>query len=260
VADNANVYVTYAHGRRPKVLSPKSPTTPYGAPTFAEAAPETVDNYEFGAKALFFGDLRVDTSVYFFNYKNFQSSRIENQKFVTFNAGQAQSIGFEGTADWAATDWVDFFATLTLNRARFVGSSAYKGNQFRLNPDEKLSFGASLRQPLFGGTINFLPTYTWQSKIYFDDNNDRPDLQTTKLGALIADTKQDEFQRQYGLLNFRLSYQQDNKPWSVSVFVTNVLDQKFIKDAGNSGDNLGIPTFIAGEPRFFGVNLSLKTH
>jgi len=259
-ADNASLYVTYAHGRRPKVLSAKSPTTPFGAPSFAEAAAETVDNYEFGGKAMLFNQLRLDTSLYFYNYKNFQSSRIVNQRFVTFNAGQAQAIGFEATADWAITDWADFFGTLTLNRARFVGASAYKGDQFRLNPDEKLSVGLSLRHNLFGGTFNFLPTYTWQSKIYFDDNNDRPDLQTVALGNLIADTKQDELQKQYGLLNFRLTYQMDNKPWSVSLFMSNVLDQKFIKDAGNSGDNLGIPTFIAGEPRFFGASVSFKTH
>lgn len=260
VADNASLYATYARGRRPKVLSAKSPSTPYGAPSFTEAAAETVDNYEVGGKAMLFDAVRLDTTFYFFNYKNFQSTKLVNQQYVSFNAGQAQSIGFEGTADWAITDWADFFGTLTLNRARFVGSSIYKGDQFRLNPDQKLSVGLSLRHNVFGGTLNFLPTYTWQSKVYFDDNNDRPDLQTTKSGNLIADTKQDELQRQYGLLNFRLTYQQDNKPWSVAFFVTNVLDQKFIKDAGNSGDNLGIPTFIAGEPRFLGASFTMKTH
>ncbi len=260
VDDNASLYATYARGRRPKVLSAKSPLTPFAAPSFTEAAAETVDNYEVGGKALLFNALRLDTTFYFYNYKNFQSTKIVNQQYVSFNAGQAQAIGFEGTADWAITNWADFFGTLTVNRARFVGGSIFKGDQFRLNPDEKLSAGLSLRQTVFGGTLNFVPTYTWQSKVYFDDNNDRPDLQTTVAGNLIADTKQDEFQKQYGLLNLRLFYQMDDKPWSVSVFVNNVLDQKYIKDAGNSGDNLGIPTFIAGEPRFFGATLSIKTH
>ena len=30
------------------------------------------------------------------------------------------------------------------------------------------------------------------------------------------------------------------------------------QDAGNTGDGLGMPTFIAGRPRTWGVNLSLR--
>jgi Outer membrane receptor proteins, mostly Fe transport len=261
VADNTSVYATYARGRRPKVVSPKSPATPLSDPRFQDAPAESVDSYEIGAKtAAFDNTLRVDTTFYFYDYTNFQSTKIVNQQYVSFNAGKAEAYGFEGTVDWALADWADMFGTVSVSRARFVGDSVFKGNQFRLNPDGKFSLGASLRQSFWGGTFNFLPTYTWQSKIYFDDNNDRPDLQTVAAGNLIADTKQDEYQNAYGLLNLRLSYQPDNAPWSASVFVTNVLDKKFIKDAGNSGDNLGIPTFIAGEPRFFGASLSFKTH
>ena len=34
--------------------------------------------------------------------------------------------------------------------------------------------------------------------------------------------------------------------------------EKFIKDAGNTGDGLGMPTFIAGEPRTYGLTVSLR--
>jgi outer membrane receptor protein involved in Fe transport len=261
VADNTSLYATYARGRRPKVLSAKSPATPLADPRFQESPAETVDSYEIGAKtAAFDNTLRADATFYFYDYTNFQSTKIVNQQYISFNAGKAEAYGFEGTLDWALTDWADVFGTVSVSRARFVGDSVFKGNQFRLNPDGKFSLGASLRYAALGGTFNFLPTYTWQSKIFFDDNNDRPDLQTTAAGNLIADTKQDEYQNAYGLLNLRLSYQPDNAPWSASVFASNILNKKFIKDAGNSGDNLGIPTFIAGEPRFFGASLSFKTH
>jgi iron complex outermembrane recepter protein len=261
VANNTSIYATYARGRRPKVLSAKSPATPLADPRFQEAPAESVDSYEVGAKtAAFDNTLRADATFYFYDYTNFQSTKIVNQQYVSFNAGKAEAYGFEGTLDWALADWADVFGTVSVSRARFVGDSVFKGNQFRLNPDGKFSLGASLRQAFLGGTFSLLPTYTWQSKIYFDDNNDRPDLQTTAAGNLIADTKQDEYQNAYGLLNLRLSYQPDDAPWSASVFVTNVLDKKFIKDAGNSGDNLGIATFIAGEPRFFGGSISYKTN
>ena len=256
VDDNTSLYATYARGRRPKVESAKTPAVPYAAPTFQEAPAEEVDSYEVGAKlAALDNTLRIDTAFYFYDYNNFQSVKLVNQQFVSFNAGKAEAYGFEGTIDWALADWADFFGTLSASHARFVGASLYHGNQFRLNPDVKFSLGGSLRHALFGGTLNFLPTYTWQSKVFFDDNNDIP----SEKNQLIAEKVHDQYQNAYGLLNLRLSYQPDNAPWTVSAFVTNVLDQKFIKDAGNSGDNLGIPTFIAGEPRFFGASVSFKT-
>jgi iron complex outermembrane recepter protein len=253
--DNTSFYATYARGRRPEVLSAKSPTAPNGDPTFTPAPAELVDSYEIGAKTFAMdGKLRLDAALYFYDYTNFQSSRLESGEFVSFNAGKAEAYGFESTMEWAVADRADLFATYTYNRARFVGASIYQGNKFRLNPDHKFSVGASIRQDLFGGTFNFLPTYTWQSKIYFDDDDDIASEQDN----LIADTKLDEFQKPYGLLNLRLTWQPEGRPWSISAYASNVLDQKYIKDAGNSGDNLGIPTFIAGEPRFFGMSISLK--
>jgi outer membrane receptor protein involved in Fe transport len=69
---------------------------------------------------------------------------------------------------------------------------------------------------------------------------------------------QDEKQKAYGLLNLRLTYQPENSPLTFGAFVTNVLEQDYIKDAGNTGDAFGIPTFIAGEPRFVGGSVSIK--
>ena len=253
-----SLYANYARGRRPKVLNALTPAAPFGTPNFSEASPETVDSYEAGAKVLALdGKLRADVAVYTYQYANFQTSVLLNNTPTTTNAGHANAWGFESSLDWAITDWADFFGTYAYNRARFAGTSIYAGNKFRLNPDHKLSAGLALHQNIFGGTVTLLPTYTWQSKIFFDDDNDIPALQTTHL---LPDTKQDEFQKQYGLFNARLSYAPDGAIWTAAVFVNNMLNQKYIKDAGNTGDNLGIPTFIAGEPRFFGVSLSLKMH
>jgi len=257
VEADTSLYATYARGRRPKVLDPLTPASPYGAPDFTSVAAESVDSYEVGAKTLTLdGRLRADVAAYMYEYTNFQTSVLLNNVPTTTNAGKANAWGIETTVDWAITDWADFFGTYAYNRARFGGDSIFKGNKFRLNPDHKLSLGLSLRQTLFGGTFNLLPTYTWQSKIFFDDDNDIPALQTSHL---LPDLVQDEFQRQYGLLNARLTYEPENAAWTAGVFVNNILDQKYIKDAGNTGDNLGIPTFIAGEPRFYGASLSIRT-
>ena len=47
--------------------------------------------------------------------------------------------------------------------------------------------------------------------------------------------------------------------WRIEAFVTNLFDKNYIKDAGNTGDGLGLPTFIAGEPRFYGIAISFRT-
>ena len=104
-------------------------------------------------------------------------------------------------------------------------------------------------------SIDFTPSVTWQSKVFFDDDNDRPDLQTTNL---IPDTVQDEYQKPYALVDARLGVETANGRWRIEGFVTNLLDQKYIKDAGNTGDALGLPTFIAGEPRMYGISASLR--
>ena len=42
------------------------------------------------------------------------------------------------------------------------------------------------------------------------------------------------------------------------VNIDNLFDKEYIKDAGNAGTGLGMPTFIAGEQRFYGVSATLK--
>jgi outer membrane receptor protein involved in Fe transport len=59
-------------------------------------------------------------------------------------------------------------------------------------------------------------------------------------------------------LNLRLGFTPAKSHWSVELFGDNLLDEQFIKDAGNTGDSLGVPTFIAGEPRTYGATLSVR--
>lgn len=269
LSDDANIYANYARGRRPKVLSASAPSHPLalllaggaaqiGQPKFSEVDAEQVDSYEIGAKALLLDRrLRLDTAVYFYNYENFQATVQQGTEFITTNAGEAKSYGFEGQATFAANANLDLFLTYGFNHSRFE-NGVYEGNRFRLSPDHRVSIGAQWRLPVTGGAIEVLPTYTWQSKMFFDNDNDRPDLQTVARGAIVADLIQDEYQDAFGLLNLRIRYAPTSQNWSVEAFGENILDEKYIKDAGNSGDNLGMPTFIAGRPASYGVAFKLK--
>ena len=257
LSDDANLYASYARGRRPAVLAVGGPAAPYGAARFDLVEAETVDSFEVGYKAaLFDRSLRLDTAVYYYDYDNFQTVEQQGTLFVITNAGKAKAYGFEGQAEWRIIAGLDVYATYAWNQARFDGG-AYDGNSFRLSPDHTASIGANWKFDALGGEISVRPSYSWQSKVFFDDNNDRAVFQQPP-AAFLPDNIQDEVQDSYGLVDLRVGYKPDAGSWTVGAFVTNLTDESYIIDAGNTGDSLGLPTFIGGRPRMWGVTMGWK--
>ncbi|NBB14669.1 TonB-dependent receptor [Caulobacter sp. SLTY] len=257
VSDDINLYASYARGRLPEVLAVGAPGTPGMPPRFDALAAETVDSYEVGAKAaLLDGRLRLDGAIYFYDYKNFQTVEQQGTVFVITNAGAADAYGFEGSLDWRVVPGLNLLATYGYSHARF-SEGAYEGNSFRLSPDHTFSLAASWSFDALGGTFNIRPSYTWQSEVFFEDDNDRAVFQQPP-AAFVADNIQDERQDAYGLVNLRASYKPDGTNVTVEVFATNLTDEDYIIDAGNTGDSLGLPTFIPGAPRMVGASLGWK--
>lgn len=257
LTDDVNLYASYARGRRPEVLATAGPAVPYDPARFQVVEAETVDSYEVGAKfALLGGSLRVDTSAYYYSYDNFQTIEQQGTLFVVTNAGAAKAYGFEGQVEWRALSGLDFYATYAYSHARFDGG-AYDGNRFRLSPDNSLSIGASWKFDALGGQFDIRPAYTWQSKVFFDDNNDLASFQQLPQ-VFVADNVQDEYQDAFGLVSLRASYRPAAGNWTLGAFVTNLTDEEYIIDAGNTGDSLGLPTFIAGAPRMYGFSVGWK--
>ncbi|RYY23118.1 MAG: TonB-dependent receptor [Sphingomonadales bacterium] len=256
-SDNASIYASYARGRRPQILAASAPSAPLGAARFNLLPSETVDSFEIGAKtAMMNRRFFLDGSVFLYNYNNFQTTEQQGVTFVTTNAGKAQSYGFEGQARWVPSRDISLFATYAYNHSRFK-SGIRESNRFRLSPDHGASFGAILGLPLGdAGRITFTPSVTYQSSVFFDDDNDLPALQQPPR-ALVADNIQDEKQPGYALFNARIGFEAKSG-WQIEAFVENAFDKKYINDAGNTGDGLGMPTFISGNPRFYGVAATLR--
>lgn len=254
---DASLYATYARGRRPEVLAATSPASPFASALFNPVQSERVDSYEIGAKtALADRTLFLDGAFFFYKYNNFQTTVQQGVQFVITNAGKAESYGFEGQARWSPNDMISLFATYAYNHSRFK-TGARDGNHFRLSPDHSGSIGATGAMPLGRGRVMLTPTLTWQSKTFFDNENDRPDLQQPP-ASLVSDPLQDEFQNGFALVNARIGYEAPGRAWRIEAFVENMLAQKYIKDAGGTGDALGLPTAIVGDPRFYGISASVR--
>lgn len=254
-SEDLSFYASYARGRRPDVISTSAPATPLGAARFNVVDAEEVNSVEGGAKAkLAGGRVFLSGAVFHYDYDNFATSFRQGAQVVTLNAGKAKAYGFEGEARVQADDYWTLFATYGYNHAR-LKTGLREGNHFRLSPDSTFSVGAAFSHEALGGKLTFTPTYTWRSKMFFDDDNDRSDLQSA---GLFPDTTVDEYQNAYGLLNVRVGFGAADDRWKVEAFVENLSDEKYLKDAGNTGDSFGIPTFIAGKPRFMGVGITFR--
>jgi outer membrane receptor protein involved in Fe transport len=255
--DDTSFYAIYARGRRPEVLSALNPEVPFGDPRFSLVDAETVDSFEIGAKtSLMNRKLYLDGALFYYKYDNFQTLEQEGTTFVTTNAGKAESYGFEAQVRYDPSRDLRLFANYAYNHARFK-SGILDGNRFRLAPEHTFSAGMTWAHDIGPGRLDFTPAVTYQSKVYFDDNNDESALQQPP-ATLLPDLIQDEFQDGYALVSARLGYGLNGGRYRAELFVENLFDKEYIKDAGNSGDALGLPTFIAGEPRTYGIQLTAR--
>ena len=239
LTDTVNLFANYARGRRPEVITASASAPAAG---FAVLDAEIVDAFEGGIKGVFLGgDLNLDASVFYYDYSNFQSTEVTDEGLIEpINAGDATAEGFEAQANWFVSGMLNLVASYGYNKARFdEGPDApFGGNKLRLSPDHKAAVSARILLADAGfGELVLVPSYTWQSDVYFDN---------TEREAISQDA--------YGLMNLNVQLNLENG-FGVEAYVTNLLGEDYIIDAGNTGDGFGIPTYIAGAPTFYGARL-----
>ena len=245
INDNITLFSTVSRGRRPNVINITATETDI-------LSEEIVNSYEIGAKSLFLNNrLQFDVNAYVYDYSNFQTSITKYEDGTLTNttedSGNASSFGFEAAMQYAFTKNSSFFANYGYIDATFDDEDSdgnpqeLAGNTFRLTPKNSFSFGFNINSKLNEKLELFIrPTYTYKSKVFFEETN-------------LPNISQDA----YGLLNFRTGITIDKK-YEVSFVMSNVLDEEYIIDAGNTGGALGIPTYIAGAPRFYSVQAKVN--
>ncbi|MEO0548609.1 MAG: TonB-dependent receptor [Pseudomonadota bacterium] len=239
--DNINLYGNYARGRRPEVITASAATPQAG---FATLDSELVDAFEAGFKSRFLnGDLTLNGSVFYYDYSNFQTTEVNEQGLIVpINAGDATAEGAELEASYQPMDSFVVTASYGYNKARFdeEEGAPFSGNRLRLSPDQTASLAAKATIDTELGVLSVVPSMTWQSQVFFDN---------TERNLLSEDA--------YVLFNLNLQLDITDT-YFVSAYVSNLFDEEYIIDAGNTGDAFGIPTFIAGPPRFAGVRLGAQ--
>ncbi|MEL1265645.1 TonB-dependent receptor [Pseudoxanthomonas putridarboris] len=238
-------YATASRGRRPNVID----VTPQGS----EVLPaEIVNSYEIGLKGgTAGGRLAYDMSAYWYDYSDFQT-QIPNPTggtpfLIPTNGGNATAKGIEASITGELADGLVLFANYAWTHARFDdrdddgNPQLYAGHRFRLTPDHSAALGLDWRVPMGSNSFYLRPSYTWKSRVYFEDEN-TPGLE----------------QGAYGLLSLRMGMTLDNGRWDIGLWGTNLTDEEYLIDAGNTGRQFGTPTFIAGQPRAYGITAKVR--
>jgi outer membrane receptor protein involved in Fe transport len=251
--DNMDGYLNLSRGRRPNVIEYEAEangdyTSSYEVEVLDE---EIVYSYELGIKGLALGQsLYFDFAAFYYDYENFQTSSIDEttNQLETIDAGNASALGIEYSTKWQMNSRLNVFANYAYIKAEFDDEDAdgneqeYAGNTFRLTPEHSFGLGCELNLPISKSVNAFIrPNYNYKSAMYFDEDNDE-------------DLKQEA----YGIMNARAGIVVPKHRLTFSVFANNLFNEKYIIDAGNTGDNFGIPTFIAGAPRLAGAEVNIK--
>ncbi len=242
-----NFYISVSRGRRPGVIyynnDPEDLST---------LKPEIIYSYEVGIKGVLQnGQLNYDVCTYYYDWSHFQTSRFDQQKskYIADDAGKAHTFGIEAGLRYAPCRYFNIFGNYSFIDGKFNNidengqPQEYAGNRFRLTPKNSYALGMDVNIPTsHTSEIYFRPTYSYKSQVFFEDSNE-PEL----------------VQKGYGLTNFTagLRFHPKRTYYEVGLFGKNVFDTKYIVDAGNSGRQIGYPTYVGGSRSVVGVQFRI---
>ena len=141
--------------------------------------------------------------------------------------------------------YLSIFADLNYTDGKFANkdedgnAQELAGNSFRLSPKNTFDFGADLVYPFHNRyKFYFRPNVTIMGKVYFEDNNN-----------------EDLSQEGYSLMNATLGvrFSRNRLTYDFALWGKNLTNSEYLIDAGNAGQAIGYPTYVAGAPLTFGV-------
>jgi len=231
--DNLFFYATYSRGYKGGGYE-DDPANAIAARTSYD--PETVNNYEAGAKIDFLDNrARVNLAAFFMEYQDLQVTQTDDGCLcnITDNAADAEITGFEGEFQLQATDQLFLFGAVTVldtEYLEFIDSNGLdaSGNQLQRTPEYQYNFGGELTLDAgsWRDALNARLTYSYKGDMFWSPENI-------------------QMEEGYGLLTARLSLDPQDKPWSISIWGRNITDElsrtNIIAFLGDEVSRLGAP-------------------
>lgn len=254
VNEDVLVYGSYSRGYRAGAIN----GTAYASPTqltFVE--PEEVDAYEIGFKSdLNDGQIRLNGSLFYYDYKNQQLQEVLGIVPFLRNAPEAEAIGFE----------VDIQAQLLDNLFVTAGygylDSEYKeltlsgvdlaGNEFSNAPDQTFNIYADWTAfKNDSGELHIRPSAVYAGDAWLSPFNEKP---SSAVGA-VGDNS-GLFQEGYWLANGQIAWETDS--WTVAASVKNLFEEEYIAYGLDLRAAIGIDFLIRGQRRTYGLDFSYR--
>ena len=161
------------------------------APALPAYRPERLDAYETGMKMqLLSHRVTVNTSAFYYDYRNIQVSRFVSGSQEVYNGGKARLYGIDASAAARLTERLTVTAGIELEHTEFTGfpnadfflscpstyptvcSESANGKQLPQAPAASATVNADYRAPLFGGLARLNVNEAGNSGYYFAPNNE----------------------------------------------------------------------------------------
>ena len=207
---------------------------------------ETLTSFEVGFKASLGDTTRLNASVYYYDYEDYQAFNIDPFfNSLVFNA-EAENTGAEielimnpingldilfGAAylDSEVTDLTD---TVTFPTGK---EEAPMSPELTLNGLVRYAWAA------FGGSLSIQGDFYWKDDHKFNLATSDPVLEDS-----------------YGVLNARIGYETDDGTWNGSIFVKNLTDEEYRSFAIDATAFFGSHENIMGTERWVGANIRYR--
>ena len=229
--------------------------------------PEFIDAVEFGIRSRWFDDrVILNGAVFRYWYQDLQVFDITNEQgelpVQHLLNGDADIIGAEAELrirplpgllisanfGWLDTEFSDFTVTKTVLQPRSGGSSPgpqdfdYAGNRLVAAPRFNWAVITQYEIPLFGwGSLIPQWNFNYRSKVYLDPQ---------QLDPISQDG--------YWLHNARIAYRTPDDRIELAFWVSNVFEKEYKLDVFDLSRDFNTILEVWGEPRTYGVTLSLN--
>jgi iron complex outermembrane receptor protein len=183
-SDEVLGYVSYNRGFKSGGFNTGDPTQP-------AYEPETLDAYEIGLKTdLWDRRLRLDTSAYYYHYKDIQVANFLAGSIAYYNGAVAEIYGLDADLKALVTEHLTLTAGVSYIHDRYtnfpdaqfyipnpvlggntISTQSADGNRLPLTPDETFNLSADYRYPLPAGSLGLNVTYFYSTRYVFSPDN-----------------------------------------------------------------------------------------